>query len=183
MGEDGVWGQKIGRPTYDAGLADPAFQKFEAHLNRLQKRRRNTSDKRLFAVIGKLANPKDDKLKPHLKFLLELAGYDPHWHFGGPFQVSLLMRWNKLSKLHDRSGPRKWARSEVGNLWKMERALDTLAADPEECAIVVQDVAKYPITQKWCKRPSNQQRRCTPRMRRLHPCCPGVHLYDRHHCG
>ena len=127
----GCWGQKVGRPKVYAGLADLVFQKCEAHLNRLQKHRRNKSDKRLFADIGKLAIPKYDKLKPHLKFLLELAEDDAYWDFGGPFQVSLHMKWNKPSSFHDRNGSREWARSEVGNLWETECALDTLAGRGE----------------------------------------------------
>ena len=91
-------GKKKGRPKNYEGPEAPVFEKFEKHLNKIVKQRRRTSDKRLFADIGALTSPKYDKLKPHLKFLLDLAEDDPHWNYGGPFQVSVLLRWNKNAK-------------------------------------------------------------------------------------
>ena len=100
-------GKRAGRPKNYEGPEDPAFEKFEKHLNNLVKQKRRPSDKALFADIGDLTRPKFDKLKPHLKFLLDLAEVQPHWNFGGPFQVSVLLRWNKTAKFHDRNGSRE----------------------------------------------------------------------------
>ena len=141
-------GKRAGRPKNYEGPEDPVFEKFEKHLNKIVKQRRRGSDKRLFADIGDLTSPKFDKLKPHLKFLLDLAEVQPHWNFGGPFQVSVLQRWNKTAKFHDRNGSREWARGQIGCLWKMERALDALATDPSGWASMVEDVKEYPIPQR-----------------------------------
>ena len=100
-------GKRAGRPKNYEGPEDPFFEKFEKHLNNLVKPKRRPSDKALFADIGDLTRPKFDKLKPHLKFLLDLAEHDPHWYFGG--QVPLLLRWtktpNSITETAHASGP------------------------------------------------------------------------------
>ena len=154
MSEPNGESKKVGRPTVYSGPEGPVYEAFETHLNKIAGncKRRRSCDRRLFADIGDLKSPKYDKMKVHLKFLLELAKVDPHWNFGGPFQVALLIKWNKGwnngAGFHARRHSRQWARGEIANLWKMERSLDALAEDPEGWAGVVEDVKEYPIPQR-----------------------------------
>ena len=83
MSEPNGESKKVGRPTVYSGPEGPVYEAFETHLNKIAGncKRRRSCDRRLFADIGDLKSPKYDKIKVHLKFLLELAKIDPHWNF------------------------------------------------------------------------------------------------------
>ena len=130
-----------GRPRNYTGGDDYILAVYTKHLKQLTRKR--GKDCKIFPDIGEASSPRLDRLKPFLDFLHELGRLEPHWRLGGPMQVRVLLRWNKIAGFRAIRESRSWARDELSKLWFMERAMDILASNESDWASFVGDTSKY----------------------------------------
>ena len=132
-----------GGPRNYTGGDDDILAVYTKHLKQLTRKR--GKDCKIFPDIGEASSPRLDRLKPFLDFLHELGRLEPHWRLGGPMQVRVLLRWNKIAGFRAIRESRSWARDELSKLWVMERAMDILASNASDWASFVGDTSKYPV--------------------------------------
>ena len=143
MEAKGGSGAPGGRPKNFDGSEQAVLNIFTQHLGPRMRTCKKLNSHKLFVDLSRCKD-KNKAARPFVELMHAMGTLNANFRFGGPFQIRVLLQWNRQSHFHPTHKSRPWATEEVGKLWLIQRHFEVAASTDEAWTELVQEVDRFP---------------------------------------